>query len=96
MALPNIITCEKFNGEIKVKQERGITKNKITSPKWKKRSKHGGGITKNEMFVLFLDEKICFIRLHCNFFGKSLHTHNSSISTWDWLNAITHVLLCSN
>jgi hypothetical protein len=57
------MTCQKFNGETEVKQEGGITKNKMTFQKCRKRGKQEGGFTKNEMPSLLLNEKNMFYKV---------------------------------
>jgi hypothetical protein len=53
------MTCQKFSGETKAKQEGGIMKNFYTLPKqnWRNEGKRGRGIMENEMPSLLLDEK---------------------------------------
>jgi hypothetical protein len=52
------MTCQKFSGETKAKQEGGIMKNETPSQNWRNQGKQGGGhYGKRNALPLLLDEK---------------------------------------
>ncbi len=62
-ALPHVMTCQKFSGETKAKQEGGVIlkKGKALPPKTgKTKANRERGIMENEMPSLLLDEKYAF------------------------------------